>query len=167
MDQKDYMREYYHRKDNAEKIRAQVRKYRREHPDAVLRTRLKTHAKNPSKINARRVVYEAVRAGVLNKPDTCSKCGRKNCRIEAHHNDHTKPFDVIWLCPSCHRKLDAKMRKEAGITMKPSKARKLTDDQVREIRSSDLSYSQLSKKYGVSINVLQKIKHYQTYKDVK
>lgn len=167
MDQKDYMREYYHRKDNAEKIRAQVRKYRREHPDAVLRTRLKTHAKNPSKINARRVVYEAVRAGVLSRPDTCSKCGRKNCRIEAHHKDHTKPLDVIWLCPSCHRKLDAKIRKEAGITMKPSKARKLTDDQIREIRSSDLSYSQLSKKYGVSVNVLQKIKHYQTYKDVK
>jgi len=37
---------------------------------------------------------------------------------------------------------------------------------VREIRSSDLSYSKLSKKYGVSINTLQKIKNRQTYKDI-
>lgn len=165
MEWAEYMRLYY--QDNKDKIKAQVKKYREEHPDAVLRTRLKTHAKNPSKINARKVVYEAVKAGVLNKPDTCSKCERKNCRIEAHHMDHTKPLDVIWLCPSCHRKLDAKIRNEAGITIKPRNSRKLTDDQVREIRSSDLSYSQLSKKYEVSINVLQKIKHYQTYKDVK
>ena len=38
---------------------------------------------------------------------------------------------------------------------------------IREIRASDLSYSQLHKKYEVAIGTLQKIKHYQTYKDVR
>jgi hypothetical protein len=25
---------------------------------------------------------------------------------EAHHPDYSKPFAVIWCCPSCHRKLE-------------------------------------------------------------
>lgn len=164
MDQNEYMREYY--KKNSDKIKDRVKKYREENPDAVLKTRLKTFEKNPSKIRARRVVEAAINAGVLIKPDTCSACGKTNCRIEAHHEDHTKPLDVEWLCVSCHRKRDYQIRREKGILEKPRKNRKLTDDQVREIRSSGLSYSKLSKQYGISIDSLQKIKRYQTYKDV-
>lgn len=160
----EYMREYYKR--NSGKLKEQVRRYQQEHPDAVLRTRLRTFEKSPGKMNARRVVEAAIKAGALIKPDACSLCGKTNCRIEAHHEDHSKPLDVTWLCVSCHRKRDHQIRKDKGIIEKPNGRRKLTDDQVREIRSSSLSYSKLSKKYGVSISVLQKVKHHQTYKDV-
>ena len=161
---KEYMREYY--KQHSDEIKEKNRRYRETRPDAVLKTRLKMHNKNPSKINARRVVEAAIKAGVLAKPEACSSCGKKDCRIEAHHEDHTKPLEVAWLCVSCHRKRDYEMHRKQGILEKPKPSRKLTDDQVREIRKCDLSYSQMAKKYGVSISVLQKIKAYQTYKDV-
>lgn len=164
MDRNEYMREYY--KQHSDNVKERVRRYRETNSDAVLKTRLKTHSKNPSKINARRVVEAAIKAGVLTKPEACSSCGKKDCRIEAYHEDHTKPLEVDWLCVSCHRKRDSRRRREQGILGKPKPSRKLTDDQVREIRECDLSYSQMAKKYGVSVNVLQKVKAYQTYKDV-
>lgn len=161
---REYMRKYY--KQHSDEIKEKNRRYRENNPDAVLKTRLKMHNKNPSKINARRVVEAAIKAGVLAKPEACSSCGKKDCRIEAHHEDHTKPLKVTWLCVSCHRKRDYEMRRKQEIMEKPKSSRKLTDDQVREIRECDLSYSQMAKKYGVSVNVLQKVKAYQTYKDV-
>ena len=164
MDKNEYMREYY--KQHSDKIKERVRRYRKTNPDAVLKTKLKIHNKNPSKVNARRVVEAAIKAGVLMKPEACSSCGKKDCRIEAHHEDHTKPLEVTWLCVSCHRKRDYEMRRKQGIPEKPKSSRKLTDDQVREIRECNLSYSQMAKKYDVSVNVLQKVKAHQTYKDV-
>ena len=164
MDKNEYMREYY--KHHSDEMKERVRRYRENNPDAVLKTKLKVHSKNPSKVNARRVVKAAINAGVLTRPEACSLCGKKDCRIEAHHEDHTKPLDVVWLCVSCHRKRDYEKRREQGVLEKPRPSRKLTDDQVREIREYNLSYSQMAKKYGVSVGTLQKVKTYQTYKDV-
>ena len=48
------------------------------------------------------------------KPTTCSKCGRTNCRIEAHHHDYTKPLDVTWLCVSCHQQLHSDLKAMEG-----------------------------------------------------
>lgn len=35
--------------------------------------------------------------------DTCSICNRTNCRIELHHEDYSKPYDVIVCCKRCHQ----------------------------------------------------------------
>jgi ribosomal protein S27AE len=35
------------------------------------------------------------------KRPPCQKCGDSNS--EAHHQDYTKPFSIIWLCKSCHQ----------------------------------------------------------------
>lgn len=48
----------------------------------------------------------ALKTGVLIRPETCSKCGRRpddNRKIMAYHAsyDSDKWLDVIWLCPAC------------------------------------------------------------------
>ncbi len=37
-------------------------------------------------------------------PGECEACHRKDY-IQAHHEDYSKPTEVIWLCTACHRKL--------------------------------------------------------------
>lgn len=58
----------------------------------------------PHKCKARYSLTNAVRDGRVKKPCHCSKCGEKHHRIEGHHPDYSKPFDVIWMCPLCHRR---------------------------------------------------------------
>jgi hypothetical protein len=42
-----------------------------------------------------------IRNGSLIRPSRCSRCGGKG-KIHAHHDDHEKHLDVLWLCPMCH-----------------------------------------------------------------
>lgn len=62
---------------------------------------------HPDRIRANALVAMAIRKGELIRPDTCGKCGMPprtdKQSIHAHHDDYTKPLDVRWLCPSCHR----------------------------------------------------------------
>jgi hypothetical protein len=47
----------------------------------------------------------AVRDGRVEQPELCSVCGKEpEVRMEAHHEDYSKPFDVEWLCSICHGK---------------------------------------------------------------
>ena len=56
---------------------------------------------NPIKNKAITAVSNALRDGRLHKTP-CVKCGSvKN--IQGHHEDYSKPLDVIWLCRGCHR----------------------------------------------------------------
>lgn len=57
-------------------------------------------------------VRRAIESGVLYRPEECETCGCKpgratdgRARIHAHHNDHSRPLEVVWLCPKCHRKI--------------------------------------------------------------
>jgi ribosomal protein S27AE len=59
----------------------------------------------PQKYLAWRTVSNSLRSGKLIKPDICSKCGSGK-KIQAHHEDYSKPLDIIWLCFKCHRELE-------------------------------------------------------------
>lgn len=59
---------------------------------------------NPEKEKARRMLSYYIKHGYMERPTICSKCG-ENKFIEAHHEDYSKPLDVIWLCKGCHVKL--------------------------------------------------------------
>lgn len=69
--------------------------------DSVKKSKIKWRDKNPVKYRAARIVGNAVRDGKLEKPESCSNCG-KGGRIHGHHCDYAKPLDVMWLCPKCH-----------------------------------------------------------------
>ena len=58
--------------------------------------------RNPIKSRASNAVSNAVRDGRLFKPSACESCGATG-RIHGHHCDYSKPLDVMWLCPACHK----------------------------------------------------------------
>jgi hypothetical protein len=49
----------------------------------------------------------------------------------------------------------------------PQRARKLTDDQVREIRSNTISGPELAKHYGVTQEVIWSIRNGESYQHVR
>jgi formylmethanofuran dehydrogenase subunit E len=49
---------------------------------------------------ARWQVRQAIAAGRIAR-QPCEQCGELN--VHGHHDDYTKPLDVRWLCPPCHR----------------------------------------------------------------
>lgn len=51
-----------------------------------------------------KLIY-AVKKGKITRPKVCPNCGSDKYRIEGHHDDHTKPLEVEWLCQPCHLKL--------------------------------------------------------------
>lgn len=63
---------------------------------------------------ARNSVNNAVRDGRL-KRQPCSVCGAK-LRIHAHHDDYSKPLDVIWLCAKHHAELHRNLGKSPRMS---------------------------------------------------
>ncbi len=61
----------------------------------------KNRAKNKGSTRAHSAVIRAIKKGTLIRPVICSRCPATE-NIQAHHDDHEKPLDVMWLCPICH-----------------------------------------------------------------
>jgi hypothetical protein len=55
------------------------------------------------KVDVRLFTRNCIKSGVLIK-EPCKVCGT-NENIEAHHDDYSKPLDIIWLCRHHHREL--------------------------------------------------------------
>lgn len=47
-------------------------------------------------------VARAVNRGLIVPKQMCEDCGVMRRTLVAHHEDYSKPFDVVWLCHSCH-----------------------------------------------------------------
>ena len=73
-------------------------RYREKHNEVYAKAWI---AKNPEKRKAHGAVWSAIRSGKLIK-QPCEVCGE--IKVEAHHDDYTKPLDVRWLCPAHHGK---------------------------------------------------------------
>lgn len=56
---------------------------------------------NPEKRRCHDRTMYAVETGKLVRPKYCSKC-KIECKPHAHHEDHSKHLEVIWLCSKCH-----------------------------------------------------------------
>lgn len=66
--------------------------------------------KNAHKIKAMAKVSSAIRNGSV-KRLPCVKCG--NIKAQAHHEDYTKPLDVIWFCKKHHMERHREINEEA------------------------------------------------------
>ena len=63
-----------------------------------------------------RVGY-AISRGELIRPEKCSGCDRFK-KTDGHHEDYSKPLEVIWLCRKCHQqkhgRIKGKQNKDRG-----------------------------------------------------
>ena len=92
--------------ENPERV-AELRKHwRAKNPNRYQDQGARHRKKNPDKARARAIVLTAVHDGRLLKPDHCEDCGQAPRRqdLPGHHEDYSKPYDVEWLCRTCHRK---------------------------------------------------------------
>ena len=58
---------------------------------------------NPIAAKAHSAVNNAIRAKKLIKKPCCV-CGE--IKVHAHHEDYSKPLDVVWVCAYHHRQID-------------------------------------------------------------
>lgn len=74
--------------------------------------------RNPERIKARNDLNYAIRHGRIARPDRCSACD-VDCTPHGHHHDYSKPFDVQWLCPSCHSAIHAIQKNAPALSQLP------------------------------------------------
>lgn len=71
---------------------------RKRHSQEVTRRR---REEVPGYTAAHNAVARALKAGALVK-QPCERCGTTK-QVQAHHDDYTKPLEVMWLCPVDHK----------------------------------------------------------------
>ena len=74
---------------------------RPERKEQRLETQRRRRANNPEKYRVHSRVHKAIRSGRL-VPQPCEVC-KTTIRVQAHHDDYSKPLDVRWLCFQHHR----------------------------------------------------------------
>lgn len=92
-----------------ERQRIKQRKKNAKIPYEQKKTHIRTYVeKYPEKRKAQHAVQQALRNGSLKK-EPCSVCGNPNS--EGHHEDYSKPLDVMWLCPKHHAERHVEIRR--------------------------------------------------------
>ena len=90
--------------------------------------------RDPVKRKAREAVREAVRRGRISR-GLCAHCG--SAETESHHEDYSKPMEVIWLCRLCHlaehaRRGDTRSVLSGGTKpLTPEKIQRLADEEAK------------------------------------
>lgn len=90
---------------NAKRVKIYYQKSGGKEKGRILRMKNRDKIEAKIKICARTMVKYYLKNGGIKKPDHCEKCKRnvsEFSRIEAHHDDYSKPLEIRWLCPPCH-----------------------------------------------------------------
>lgn len=108
----EYQRRY--RAKNRKRIRAYNRVYNtnlRKKSNYLYDRKYKKS--NPLKIRATNAIRYAVRNKKL-IPKPCEVCGTR--KSEAHHEDYSKPLEIIWLCSYHHHIADQNRRQKEDLS---------------------------------------------------
>jgi len=98
---KPYLKEYEKKPERREAQRKRATSERGRELGRIRSQRYRSKPDGRKKDNVRGRLYQAIKSGKIVVPDACSECGKVG-KVEAHHEDYDKPFDVIWLCKQCH-----------------------------------------------------------------
>ena len=60
-------------------------------------------AEHPEKQSAHSKLQWAVKQGKIVIPSLCQVCSGDS-RLVGHHEDYSKPLEVIWMCEPCHKR---------------------------------------------------------------
>lgn len=101
------------REKNRERRAEAWARWQKENPDLVVASSKRYKGQHPEKAAAVRTLGNAVRDGKIIKPTQCQDCrGNFPKRlIHGHHEDYSKPLEVVWVCPNCHKARHAEGRR--------------------------------------------------------
>lgn len=96
-----------HRENNPEAYRGNKVKYYSTETGKLNKKKSlnKWRRNNPEKRKAHDAVAYSLKTKKLEK-EPCSKCGSKT--VHAHHEDYSKPLEVVWLCHKHHMEIHNK-----------------------------------------------------------
>ena len=80
---------------------------RKSYQENLYKAVYKSIEKYKEKQNSRLKLNEAIKKGFITRPEKCYNC-EKIGKVEGHHDDYSKPYDVVWLCKRCHNTLHRK-----------------------------------------------------------
>lgn len=69
-------------------------------------------AENDVKVKAETRARDATKKGILKSPGVCEDCLVATSKLHRHHEDYSKPLDVVWVCPKCHGKRHQRINAE-------------------------------------------------------
>ena len=88
---------------NPEKNRKQKNEYYQRNKDKIVKKQSvyqkQYRTRNPEVYNAYKLLARIKVSGL------CSECN-ENIATQKHHEDYSKPYDVVYVCNKCHAKLD-------------------------------------------------------------
>lgn len=104
----DKARHYEPHRVEARKAYQQTEQYK----SASDRARKEWRERNREKQRAHSAVARALKKGIIERR-CCEVCCDPLKKTEAHHDDYSKPLDVIWLCDEHHKLRHIELRLEA------------------------------------------------------
>jgi len=60
--------------------------------------------RNAHKRSAQIIAYRAKKSGKILAKSACEDCDKPSGKLQMHHEDYSKPLDVVFLCTECHGK---------------------------------------------------------------
>ena len=122
-------RRYYYKDVEATRKRQRdnQRRYRRTNPN-IKEIDSNKNKRDSYKRRCNYKVYQEIAMGRMQKPVICSLCGKRKV-IFAHHNDYSKPLEVMWVCRECHNIIHKLI--DAGFVHKDSIA-EIRLDNIRQ-----------------------------------
>lgn len=120
-----YNTKYYERPEVREdKKRRAMRQHKADPVGHYLRNE-RFRNNNPHKHYAKGAISQALRKGTITS-QRCAVCGGDTA--EAHHDDYSKPLDVIWLCKTHHGERHRVKNRTGEWPPKPGQKGRIPDD---------------------------------------
>jgi hypothetical protein len=95
---------------NKEKIYENTKTWRKKNPEKIVEHVKNWRSKNVDKVRTWQKYQDAILAGKIIAKTCCEKCNSQP--VQAHHEDYSKPLEVIYLCKKCHSARHKEMRIE-------------------------------------------------------